>query len=63
MVAKCREKIRLDGKLLNLESLFRELLELLLGRRKERREMVALVLKEPSPIYSLHSPLPRSLRN
>jgi hypothetical protein len=27
MVAKCREKIRLDDKLLNLESLFRELLK------------------------------------
>jgi hypothetical protein len=27
MVAKCREKIRLDNKLLNLESSFRELLE------------------------------------
>jgi hypothetical protein len=27
MVAKCREKMRLDDKLLNLESLFRELLE------------------------------------
>jgi hypothetical protein len=27
MVAKCREKIRLDDKLLNLESSFRELLE------------------------------------
>jgi hypothetical protein len=28
MVAKCREEIRLDEKLLNLESLFRELLEM-----------------------------------
>jgi hypothetical protein len=28
MVAKCREKIRLDERLLNLESLFRELLEM-----------------------------------
>jgi hypothetical protein len=27
MVAKCREKIRLDDKLLNLERSFRELLE------------------------------------
>jgi hypothetical protein len=27
MVAKCREKMRLDDKLLNLESSFRELLE------------------------------------
>jgi hypothetical protein len=27
MVAKCRDKMRLDDKLLNLESLFRELLE------------------------------------
>jgi hypothetical protein len=27
MVAKCREKTRLDDKLLNLESSFRELLE------------------------------------
>jgi hypothetical protein len=27
MVAKCREKMRLDDKLLNFESLFRELLE------------------------------------
>jgi hypothetical protein len=27
MVAKCREKIRLDDKLLNLENSFRELLE------------------------------------
>jgi hypothetical protein len=27
MVAKCREKMRLDDKLLNLESLFREQLE------------------------------------
>ena len=27
MVVKCREKMRLDDKLLNLESLFRELLE------------------------------------
>jgi hypothetical protein len=27
MVVKCREKIRLDEKLLNLESSFRELLE------------------------------------
>jgi hypothetical protein len=27
MAAKCREKIRLDDKLLNLESSFRELLE------------------------------------
>jgi hypothetical protein len=27
MVAKCREKMRLDAKLLNLESSFRELLE------------------------------------
>jgi hypothetical protein len=34
MVAKCREKMRLDDKLLNLESLFRELLELLLAERK-----------------------------
>jgi hypothetical protein len=28
MVAKCREEIMLDEKLLNLESLFRELLEI-----------------------------------
>jgi hypothetical protein len=28
MVAKCREEIKLDEKLLNLESLFRELLEM-----------------------------------
>jgi hypothetical protein len=28
MVAKCREEIKLDEKLLNLESLFRELLEI-----------------------------------
>jgi hypothetical protein len=28
MVVKCREKIRLDEKLLNLESLFRELLKM-----------------------------------
>jgi hypothetical protein len=27
MVAKCREKMRLDDRLLNFESLFRELLE------------------------------------
>jgi hypothetical protein len=27
MVAKCREKMRLDDKLLNLESSFRELLK------------------------------------
>jgi hypothetical protein len=27
MLAKCREKMRLDDKLLNLESSFRELLE------------------------------------
>jgi hypothetical protein len=27
MIAKCREKVRLDDKLLNLESSFRELLE------------------------------------
>jgi hypothetical protein len=27
MVAKCREKMRLDDKLLNVESSFRELLE------------------------------------
>jgi hypothetical protein len=28
MVAKCKEKIRLDEKLLNLENSFRELLEM-----------------------------------
>jgi hypothetical protein len=28
MVVKCREKIRLDGKLLNLESSFRKLFEM-----------------------------------